>query len=370
MNPQAGGVATGEAEETAPTQEQSLSDEILALMKGEEPVAQQKEEVPPEVEPPQETELPETEQSEEEEQEEDQVQPAAGQKWPSSASKRVAEETDKRRRATARADKAEAERDHYISVAQQLDAQLREANLPRPNQKDPLADVFDLQGLAKAARQYQTIKDVATSALDENPNQDEIEIVVGKNKNGEPVTESFSRSKLSEMKRNAEHALSNLIPQRRDVLVARNQMDALAAQVYPQFAENKGDNEWAGFVRQTLAQYPELAKVPDIAVWLGHTLLGRQITLERLQNEIDKNGSRSAEGLSSEAKKILSAPKLKSAPPISTRRVPSQTMPRRGADVEAARKTMKARPGDDDALEAFIDAKLFRGASRGYEKVS
>jgi hypothetical protein len=282
--------------------------------------------------------------------------------------KRIAEETEKRKRHQSRADKAESERDHWMGAAQQLDAQLRDASLPRPTATDPLADVFDMNGLRKAESQYRTIKDVATRSLDENPNSDQIEVVVGKNKDGEPVTESFSRRKLSDMKLNAEHALNNLIPQRGKLLAAREQMDAIAGQVYPEFTQHEGNNEWSRFVQQTLAQIPQLAQIPDIAIWLGHALMGRQVTLERLQKEYNKNGARG--DLSPVAKKILSAPKIATAPAIATRRVPSSTLPRRGADVEAARKTMKARPGDDDAMEAFIDAKLFRGASRGYEKVS
>ena len=366
-------VATGESEATAPKQEQSLSEEILSLMRGEEPVAPaqtQEEEVPETAveEIPQQS----AEEIPEEEPEEAPTQVAAEtRQWPQSASKRVAEETEKRRRQQSRADKAEDERDRWMERAAQLETQLQEAKLPRPNARDPLADVFDLAGLQKAKGHYEQIKSVSSRALDENPTLDEIEIVVGKDKQGEPVTETFTRRKLIDMREDAERARSKFVPERQNVLVARQQADALALKVYPQFAENEGDNQWTGFVQDTLARIPDLAKVPDIAIWLGHALTGRQVTLERLQKQIGKNGEL-GETPPGTAKEILSAAsrKFKAAPPVSTGRVPSQSTPRRGADVEAARKTMRARPGDDDAMEAFIDAKLFRSPSRGYTKVS
>ena len=145
----------------------------------------------------------------------------------------------------------------------------------------------------------------------------------------------------------------------------------MALQVYPQFAENDGNNEWSGFVRETLALFPGLAKVPDIAIWLGHALEGRRVTLERLQKQYGKNGENLGQ-TPSPAREIISAASLtfKKAPAISTARVPSQSTPRRGADVEGARRVMKANTGSDDAMEAFIDAKLFRSPSRGYTRVS
>jgi hypothetical protein len=373
VNPQESGVATGESEETAQEQTQSLSEEILSLMKGEEPKAPEtKQEVPEEVPVPSEEDIPkQTTETEEEEEEETAAAGAEGQ-WPQSARKRVAEETGKRKRYQSRADKAESERDQWQRRAAQLESQLQDASSPRPTREDPLADVFDLPGLKKAKGHYLNIKTTATRALDENPTLDEIDVIVGKDKNGEPITESFTRKALVTMRENAEYALSDLIPQREKILAARDQADTLALRIYPQFAENDGDNEWSGFVRDTLAQIPALAKIPDIAIWLGHAIVGRAATLERLEKQYGKNGDRVADSIPGAAREIVSAAsrKFKVAPQVSTGRVPSQTLPRRGADVESARKSMKARPGDDDAMEAFIDAKLFRTPKRGYEKVS
>ena len=364
MIPAAAGVATGAAEDTAPKQEQSLSEEILSLMRGQEPEPPGEQEVHEEIPAPTPEEVPKEEEAEPEEEQELPV--AAKGDWPDSAKKRLAEEADKRRRAQSRADQAENERDQWRNRADQLSQALEEANLPRPTREDPLADVFDNVGLQKARGHYQNIKEVATQALDENPTSDEIEIAVGKDKDGQPVNETFTRKTLSGMKNKAEYALQTLIPQRAQILAARGQADALALQIYPQFGDNNGENEWAGFVRQVIGAFPALAKVPDIAVWLGHALEGRRVTVERLKKDAGKNGAEE----NTVARRILSTPRIKAAPPVSTGRVPSATIPRRGADVEAARKAMIARPGDDDAMEAFIDAKLFRGASRGYEKVS
>jgi len=372
MIPPEGGAATGAAEETAPEQTQSLSEEILGLMRGEEPVApgQQTEEVPPEEIPgSQEPEVPPQQETDEEPEEEtDQV---LADQWPQSAKKRVAEESEKRRRAKERADNLESERNHWYGVAQDLQGRLQEASMPRPSASDPLADVYDATDLRKAESQYLNIKASTTRALDENPTDAEIEVVVGKDKDGQPITESYSRKRLTNMKLAAEHALTVLIPQKAKLMAAREQAEAVTVKVYPQFAENDGDNEWAAFVRQTLAEFPELSRVPDISMWLGHALEGRRVTVERLQKERGTNGAeeRSSIPPNTVAKRILSTPRIRSAPPTAARRVPSQTMPSRGADVEAARKTMKARPGDDDAMEAFIDAKLFKGASRGYSRI-
>jgi len=362
MIPQISGVATGAAEETAPVKEQSLSEEILSLMRGEEPPATvTTEEVPEEVTKPEVTEIPaETEEPPEEE-------PAAAEgHWPPSASKRVAEETAKRKKHQSRADQAESERNHWMGVAQDLKVKLEEASLPKPTRDDPLADVFDQAGLNTAKSNYLQIKEAATRALDENPTDTEIDVQVGKNDKGEPILQTFTRKQLSDMRLNAENALSNLIPERQAILVEREKYDVEAVRIFPQFAENDGNNAWAGFVRQTLHDHPTLRKVPKIAIWLGATLVGAQVTDERLKKQPDRNGQ------SSEAREILAASsqKFKSAPAVSTGRVASQTTPRRGADVEAARKAMKARPGSDEAMADFIDAKLFRSPSRGYTKVS
>ena len=368
MIPPDGGVATGAAEETAPQQTQSLSEEIVSLMRGEEPeTVPDEQEVPVEVPAqPEEIEVP-AQTEEPEEAETDQV--AAQGEWPQSARQRVAEETAKRKRANSRADEAERNRDQWAARAQELQQRLQTAAMPRPSSDDPLADVYDMSDLKKATGQYLNIKASTTRALDENPSAEFVEVIVGKDKDGQPITEDVPRKKLVNMKIAAEHALTVLIPQKEKLLAAREQADALAVRVYPQFAENDGDNEWAGFVRQVLAEVPALTRVPDIAMWIGHALEGRRVTVERLKQERAQNGQTGAE-IPPVARRILSTPRMKSAPPTTARRVPSQTLPRRGADVEAARKTMKARPGDNDAMEAFIDAKLFRGASRGYEKVS
>jgi len=367
MNPATAGVATGEAEETAPQKEQSLSEEILALMKGEDlPEAAPTEEVPEEVPQTEETEVPHgTGETEEE-----QPEVAAQGEWPNSAKKRVAEESEKRRRMQSERDTAISERDKANEEAQQLREQLQESNRPRPTREDPIADVYDYAGLKKAKGYYENIHDSFSRALDEQQGS-EVEVVTGK-KDGQDVVERYTREQASDIKRRSGHVLNNLIPERGKLLGERAKADALAVKVYPQFAENDGDNEWAGFVRDTLAQIPALAQVPDIAMWLGHALVGRGITVERLKKEMGKNGSTGpaeTSTMSPTARKILSAPKMKSSPPVAATRVPSQTIPRRGADVEAARKKMKANPGSDEAMGEFIDAKLFRGASRGYEKV-
>jgi hypothetical protein len=368
-----GSVATGAAEETAPKEEPSLSAEILALMRGEElptpePLKVEEETPTPteEVPTPPEEETP----SVEEETPEVATAPK-GEVWPKSASKRVAEESERRRREQSRADKAESEREQWKERAVQLNNQLQEASIPRPTREDPLADVFDHAGLQKAKGHYLNIKKVATQALDENPTAEAIDIIVGKDKNGEPITESFTRKVLSDMKSDAENALSEMIPQRERILVDRSKADALAIKVYPQFTENDGDNEWAGFVRETLGAYPQLAKVPDIVMWLGHALEGRNVTVERLKKEMGKNGATGATAAGSPiARRILSNPVIKNAPPVSAARVPSQTIPRRGADVEAARKRMKANPSSDEAMEDFIDAKLFGASKKGYARIS
>ena len=370
MNPQSSGGAMDESKETAPKQEQSLSEEIMSLMRGEEPMAEeQTEEVHEEIPKPEEEEIPP--QTEETTEEEPDVTAPKGEEWPGSARKRVAEESDKRKRANARADKAESQLAQWQDRVQQLEAALQESSLPRPSPQDPLADVLDATGLQKAKGHFENVKEAATRALDENPTLDEIELVVGKSQDGQDRTETFTRRQLSEMRRKADHALSNLIPERGRILAQRAQADAMAMQVYPQFAEHDGNNEWSGFVRETLALFPALAKVPDIAIWLGHALEGRRVTLERLTKQFG-NGATAA-GTPSTAREIISAASrstFRKAPPVSTQRVPSQTTPRRGADVEGARKVMKANPGSDEAMEAFIDAKLFRSPSRGYTKVS
>ena len=358
-----GSEATVASEESVPEQKQSLSDEILALMQGQEPVEaeeEKEEETHPEIpEPP----------AEEEETEEKEEEPAPaiarGEEWPKSAKKRVAEQTETINRERSGRQKAESELEKLQGRIQQLEGELQDQSRPRPTSKDPLADVFDLDGLRKAEGHFRNAKEAATRALDENPGLDEIELPIGKDK-----TKMFSRRELSDMRIDADHALSKLIPERRQLLAQRGQADAMAQKIYPQLTEESG--EWTGFVQQTLAQFPDLGRVPDIAIWLGHALYGRQIRLNELTKELDKGGKpASPNGESSTANEIMAASRtaFKKAPALSTGRVPSQSTPRRGADVEVARKAMRANPGSDEALENFIDAKLFRSPSRGYRKI-
>lgn len=374
-NPQDSGGATDESEETATTTAviPSLGKEILSMMQGAEPTP----EGPVEETPPAETtEKTATEETETETEpaaaeaeatdEETETEPPKGDVWPESAKKRVAEETAKRKKWQAAADKMSTQAIEWREKAQELAQRLQQASGPRPNAKDPLADVYDAQSLARATEQYTNLLDAATSALDENPTETEIEISIGKNEKGEEQTKTFTRKQLSEMKRTAELALTRDIPKREKYIVERAKMDALAAKVYPQFVENEGSNEWFQTAQQILAAVPELERIPDCWIWIGHALLGRQMVLEKIKNNGDvKKPEKSSNPL---VEKIRSAPKVKVSPPIATRRVPSQSTVTVGADVEAARKRMR-ETGTDESMEDFVGAVLAKGASRGYERV-
>lgn len=376
MNPQSSGAATGESEETAleTAVPSSLGKEILDLMQGKEPKSEAPAEETSPAEKTEETATEETEtetqeaetETEAEAEETDEEKPPKGDVWPDSAKKRVAEETEKRKKWKSAADKMSTEALKWKGRAEELAQRLQQSSAPQPSPKDPLADVYDQNSLKSATAHYQQLLETATSALDENPTESEIEIVVGK-KDGEEVTKTFTRKQLSEMKRIAEGALMRDIPQREKYLVERAKMDSLAAKIYPQFVENEGNNEWFQTAQQLLAAVPELERIPDCWIWIGHALTGRQIAVEKMKKNGDVKSKEKSEN--SVVERIRSAPKVKTPPPVATRRVPSQSTVKTGADIEATKKRMK-ETGTDEAMEAFIGAVLEKGASRGYERVS
>jgi hypothetical protein len=379
MTPAVAGAATGAAEETAQVEKTpSLSEEIVALMEGKElPEPKAEEEVPTKVVGEEDETPPAGTTEETTEEEEDETQPPAAAKkddWPESARRYKSQQDGKIKKLRGRAETAEEKVGTLQGQVAQLQEQLSQANLPRPTGDDPLADVFDMKGLNKAKGHYQNVREVATQALDENPTSSEIDVIVGKDKHGNEITETFTRKQLSNMKSKAENALNNLIPAKEKSLAAREQGDAIALKVYPEFGENDGDNESAQFVRETLARFPQLAGVPDIVIWLGHTLTGQKVTMERLKKELGKNGKHGASTEKSEetdtvADRIRKGERFKVAPSTSTGRTPSQASTRKGADVAEARKKMEANPGSDEAMEDFIGATLFSSNKKGYDKV-
>jgi hypothetical protein len=229
-----------------------------------------------------------------------------------------------------------------------------------------------MAGLQEKKDQYKALRNMATTALDENPNvhgEERIEVSFGTDpKTGQPLIREFKREELREMQRTADDVINEAIPLRQKYLVERNAADAMAAQFFPQFTENGGDNPWFKAGQQILHDYPVLEQNSSCWFDVGCYLLGRAWAEGRAAELMKKTAKSEIPEKADVLEKIRNAPKVKKPPEVSAARIPTRT-PSGGADVEAARRKME-ESGTDEAMSDFIGAKLFGGASRGVQRVS
>jgi hypothetical protein len=269
--------------------------------------------------------------------------------WPDSAKARVAEEADKRRRAMTRATEAEQKLAEQEAKITDLMSQLGTVSRPILPE-NPLSDVHDEASLAKAEKEYEKLLEFA-----ERNRGGAWDVPTGRNPDGSRKTEDFSEKQITEMKLDAENALRKLIPQRRNYLAQRTQMDSAAKQIYEPLQDP--NSQWSQEAAAILRIVPELERVPDVLVWIGHALHRRDEFVASLPK--DNNGANGA-APNNDAQRIVENAKQRSAPSVPANRGFTQT---RDADVETARKRMKSE-GGDEATEDFIAASLERGRRR------
>jgi hypothetical protein len=348
----------------------SFADQVLASMKDESyepPGDKLVEEKPPPKEVKSEEEgdedyvpqtegVPESEHEEEETEEEEEGQTVEAKKekdedeWSESAKVRVAQEKEKRITRTRERDEARAELQELKGQVETLQTQLRSATRPMlPN--EPLSDVYDESSLRKAEAEYEDLLVFAEENRD-----GAFDVLVGKDAKGNEIRRDFSAKDIVKLRVTAERALRKDVPQRRQYLAARSQMDAEALKVYPQFKDR--NSPWSQEASMLLQTVPELERVPDVLVWIGHALRGRDAFVKEL--EARKNGE-PPEKVEADAKRIMSARRTPKAPSIPSDRGFSQ---RPGADnVEAAKQRLE-KQGGDEAMEDYIGAVLARGRAR------
>jgi hypothetical protein len=355
-------------ESTKEEQQPTLSKEIVDLMNSEDETEtetaaipqtrddQSQEETEPSTTKEEETAEEEKETETEGEEKEEKPEPEAkvSKEWPDSAKIRVAEETAKRKQRTEERDKAIAEKTALQEKLEAAEAQLANATRPVATQRDPLFDVVDAKTLNERKQDYETLLEFCKTHRDGG-----IDIVIGKDKDGKEITQDFTAQEIAKMEINAEKMLRDGIPQREKFLAVRDQALAATGEIYPQFKEK--DHPWVTEARQILAVVPELQRVPDFLLWIGHALKARDEFVA--EQGAKKNGERKGK-VSTNAEKILSAPKIKVAPGIPKGRTFSDESRNRSVDtIEQAKERMRKR-GDDESMEDFVGAVLENSSAR------
>ncbi len=262
-------------------------------------------------------------------------------KWPESASKRVAEETAKRKRANERADKAEA-------LAAQFQAQLTQTVAPRPTEDNPFGDVQDVNALDRLERSYEKTMDLA----DENPDG-AVDVVIGRGTDGKEIRKDFTPEELVILRKKADKAIRKFIPERRTYLQQRAVADAQALEVYPELKDPDSDfTKAAGYLAQRLLT-GEAQKDPTLLVWIGHAVKGYQESLKR-------NGNTETQVKSPEAKRIVESARTKVAPtPTKTRSFVERRTS--SANLEKATKKFEETKTEEAAEEMLAAIFSQRG---------
>jgi len=353
-NPEVSGTGTGDAEQSAsspaPEQPLSFAASILAAMNETEEQAEL-----PGVErtPAKEEPAPEPEKEEAESEPAPKPVVMSEDQWPESAKKRVAEEVAKRKDRTDKLTAAEGRVEALETELKTLRGELKSAQRP-VTAGDPLYDVHDEASLSKAERQFEQLLEFAETHRDGAE-----DVLVGKDAQGNDVRQDFDEAGITKLKLISEKALRKDIPLRRQYLAAREQLDARAKEIYPQLAEDS--SQWSKEAAQLLRIVPELERVPDCLVWIGHALAGRDAMVAQLAGK--PNGETTVQ---SDTMKIVESSKVKKAPAVPTDRSLTR---HREADVETARKRMQENPDSEEAMESYIGAELARGRAARHRPV-
>lgn len=213
------------------------------------------------------------------------------------------------------------------------------------DQSDPLANCFTEQDLV--GKQREAEKWLAWCEHNRNG---------GTAKIGDDEVELDS-DQVIDLKLGCEKTLREGIPNRRQYIQNRLQMDAKAVEIYPELRDP------TSVFRQEsddiLRAFPILQKLPDVRIWIGHAIAGRNAYLAKA------NGK--TKGKQSSTSRIVKSAKTKVAPTTAKTRgfVPRGS----SVDKETARKDLQQK-GDADSAEKYLE-KLGVGGGRStkFERV-
>lgn len=348
------------ATEQTQTEGKSYAAELLSLAKedgydiigpsepkSEEEKPETKEEAKPEEtesEAETEPEVGETE-GEDAEVEEEAATSEKKDEWPASAKQRVAEETDKRKRAIDRAEEAEAKLVEYEQRIAQLSG-------PRPTEDNRFADVQDLASLDRLERSFEKTIDLA----DDDPEALVEQLVkLEKERTGIDPLERFTAEQLVSMaKRKADKALRREIPDRRKYLNARATEDARAFEVYPELSKQ---SEFTQQVQQLVYRLltGQAQRESDVLIWAARAVRG-------YQEELKRNGNGNVD---STVKQIVKSSKQRIAPtPTRTRSVVERGSS--GSSLASAQKELKEKRSEDAAVN-YVAALRSKGTYKKLE---
>jgi hypothetical protein len=266
--------------------------------------------------------------------------------WPASARARVAEETARKRRATERAEKAEGEIQKAQVRIQELERSVATLTGPAPTEADPFNDIHTVNDLERLEKSYEKAIDLA----DDNPDG-AIDVLVGRDKDGQEIRRDFTQEELIQMRRKAEKAVRKQIPERRTYLQQRALADAQAMEAYPELKDPQSEfSQQTAFLLYRLLSGQGM-KEPDVAIWVARAVKG-------YRDELQRNGNTPG-ARNPAARKIIQSAQQQIAPTTTrTRSFPE----RRGADLVKAEKELE-RVGTPDAAEKYVAALFTKRAT-------
>lgn len=378
MNEQSSGatdatVATAPEEGAVEQKQTSYEDTLLKLATDQGLVGPAKTEVPPpaeEVPPaqdepptePEETETPETpaegDEPTEEEKEEPELKPAAkGEPWPDSAKARVAEESEKRKRANERAERIEAELVEARKERDEARRQLSQASGPMPTPDNPLIDIQEPIVLDRLERVYELLEEVDIDKVNEDGT---VTVPAAIGQDGKIVYQNIDPDQARLAQKRADRVLRKDIPNRRKYLTERARIDAGATEWYPDL--NNPDHEFTRTVNQLTGQVlnGSAMQSPDIKFWVANAVYGY---MKRNEESQASNGN----GKNSGVKAIVDASKQKRAPTASRTRA---TVERQSsADLATVTKEYEKNPSPENA-EKLVAATLNSNRQRTVQPVA
>jgi hypothetical protein len=259
----------------------------------------------------------------------------------------VKQEAEKRR-------KANKERDEWKGKAEQLSAQLQAipAAGPPATMQDPLADVVDSAGLARAKKQFKEMLRFA----EENPDGAD-DVLIGTDEKGREVRMDYSRKDIVEMKLTAQEVLQEGIPARRSYLNQVGGHIETAKEIYPDLLAQEA-NEVNTMADEILRAVPEIKRSPEWILWLGDAVAGRRARLAKANGAPTR--SPSGKPLTKSQAALVNAPKVPIAPSVAkSRAVGSGVAPatRVVEELEKAKKAHIESGFSSETLERLITLK-------------
>jgi hypothetical protein len=282
--------------------------------------------------------------------------------WPGSAKTRVAVETDKRRRANDRADRAEADLVKAQQKVQELERTISRVSGPTPTRDNSMIDIQDVGELDAIERVYDDLLEVDPTQVDEQGN---VPIIVSRKADGSPVWQALPPDTVTLLQKRAERALRKDVPQRRKYLETRSVEDAKAIALYPELENREAEfSQIAAYLANKVINGGAQSD-PELLQWIGHAVYGFRKRMEELRAT---NGQASASGVkrmaeSAKTRLAPSAPKTRASAPV-------QRSVERAEVAKAEQQFAKSKSVED--AEAYVGALLSqrRGSHRRIEPLA